>query len=337
MSIIDYNTHPLILNFNSDERSAGSNSNFVSIPQNLGLNDYDSVALIQASIPRSFYNIPSGSSFTVIQNGSSVSCSIPVGSYNKYTLRSTLQTQLNAISDGRIYSVVYNTSPDIFKYVFSYTGGTGSVSFVFASSLYKQLGFNRNSNNIFTTDVITGLITLQSTNCINLSLYNKCYIKSNIIQDSNDDILIEIFSYGSFAMLSYCYYSPPVLESNIKVFNVNNINSWNFSICDVDGVLIDLNEISWGVSVMLFRKNILDDLQKNELNIINQERLYNIGLEKEKIMNSIKDDKVIEDKIIEDNKDGEKVDSTLKEDINLLKPLYPYTPYGSSSIIEDIL
>jgi len=332
MSIIDYNTSPLIINFNSDERSAGTNSNFLSIPQNLGLNDYDSVALIQASIPRSFYNIPPNSSFTVIQNGTPIQCSIPVGSYNKYTLRSTLQTTLNTITDGRVYSVVYNTSPDLFKYEFSFTGGTGGVSFVFASSLYKQLGFNRNSTNTFST---TTLKTLTSTNCINLSLYNKCYIKSNIIQDSNDDILIEIFSYGSFPMLAYCYFSPPILESNIKVFNSNNINSWNFSICDVDGFLIDLNEISWGVSVMLFKKNILDDLQKNELNIINQERLYNIALEKEKIMNSLQDNKD-DDKKIEDDKDDKKVDPTLKENINLLEPLYPYTIMGAS-IIKDLL
>ena len=328
MSIIDYNTSPLILNFNSDERSGGSNSNFVSTPQNLGFHDYDSVALIQTSIPRSFYNIPSSSSFTVIQNSIPVPCSIPVGSYNKYTLRSTLQTQLNAISDGRIYSVVYNTSPDIFKYVFSFTGGTGNVSFTFTSSLYKQLGFDRNSTNVFSSS------ELKSTNCINLSLYNKCFIKSNIIQDSNDDILIEVFSYGSFSMLSYCYYSPPILESNIKVFNANNINSWNFSLCDVDGNLIELNEISWGVSLMLFKKQILYDLHKNELNIVNQERLYNISIEKEKIMNSIqdnKDDNKDDKKNEDDNKDDKKVDPTLMENNDNLE-LYPYTEIGSTVI-----
>jgi hypothetical protein len=333
MSIIDYNTTPIILNFNSDERINGSNSSFLSKVENLGIHDYDSIAIIQCSIPRSFYNVPSNSSFTVIQNGISTVCNVAVGSYNKFNLKTVLISSLNTISDGRVYNVNYSTNPDLFKYTFTYTGGVGNVSFVFQNNtLYKQLGFNKNSTNTF----VSGSLT--STNCINLSLHNKVFIKSDIVQESNDELLVEILSYGSYPMLSFCYYSPPILESNIKIFNNNNTNSWRFSITDVDGDLVDLNNIPWGVSLMLFKKQNLYDLHKNELNIINQERLYNIELEKEKIMKSIekKDDDDNDNKKEDISTEGSKVDSTLNENINNDLLLYPYTIVGSS-IITDLL
>ena len=74
MSLVDNSTtSPLVINFNSKDRVLGTNSSFLSNPVDLGNNKFDSVCLVQASIPKSFYNIPSGyNKFTLKENLTSI-------------------------------------------------------------------------------------------------------------------------------------------------------------------------------------------------------------------------------------------------------------------------
>lgn len=335
----DSATSPVIINFNSEERIAGENSYFTSTPINLGINTYDSVAIIQAQIPRTFYNIPANNNtFTIVQNGAPLTVELTAGTYNKYNLLTELQTKLTAAGSGvgRSFVVTYPSNPDKYKYVFTYTGGTGAVSFVFTNSLYAQLGFNKNSTNTFTGGSLT------STNCINLSFINKVFIRSDIVSGGNDDILMEIMSYGSCPMLSLCYYQQQILEANIKTFSNTTLNSWRFSLTDIDGNIVDLNGIGWSFALLFFQRSDTHQLFKNELLMNNEERLFRIQQQQQKIKSTIEEDvKEKETETDTTNDTNEPPINNSNTDIsteeNKNEPLYPVLPFGSSSIVKDFL
>lgn len=336
MSIYDDSTtSPVIINFNSEERISGSNSYFTSTPINLGINTYDSVAIIQAQIPRTFYNVPStGNTFTIVQNGVVSTVTLTAGTYNKYNLLTELQTKLNTVKDaGRTYTVTYPSNPDTYKYVFSFTGGTGNVSFIFTNSLYAQLGFDKNSTNTFSSGSLT------STNCINLSYINKVFIRSDIVSGGNDDILMEIMSYGSCPMLSLCYYQQQILEANIKTFSNTTLNSWRFSLTDIDGNIVDLNGIGWSFALLFFQRSDTHQLFKNELLMNNEERLFRIQQQQQKIKSTIEEDVKEKETETETEKQTILNDSNIETSTeeNKLEPIYPVLPYGSSSIVKDFL
>ena len=147
MSLIDKSfNNPLIVNFNSKDRVSGTNSNFNSIPIDLGNNAFDTVCLIQASIPKSFYNVPSGyNTFTLQENAASVTVTISPGSYTRINLQSILATLLTAASpNGLTYTVSYpaSTAPDTFHYTFSVNSAVIVCRFIFTSlSPFRQLGW----------------------------------------------------------------------------------------------------------------------------------------------------------------------------------------------------
>ena len=79
MSIYDSTTSvPIVVNFNSKDRISGSNSNFTSEAIDIGINKYDSVCVVQASIPKSFYNMPTGYNTFTLTEGSRGSTTITV-------------------------------------------------------------------------------------------------------------------------------------------------------------------------------------------------------------------------------------------------------------------
>jgi hypothetical protein len=53
--MIQVHPQPVVISFNSKDRISGTNSNFVSTPIDIGINKFDSVCLVSASIPKSFY------------------------------------------------------------------------------------------------------------------------------------------------------------------------------------------------------------------------------------------------------------------------------------------
>lgn len=284
MSIIDRSmSQPVILNFSSKDRISGTNSNFQSLPIDLGVNNYDSVCLLQASIPRSFYNVPSNyNTFTLSENGILKIVTIPPGSYNRINFQNVLQSSINAVAS-YVYTVSYpNTAVqgDTFKYTFS-VNNPNPVRFIFTSSLFRQIGFNENSNNLFVAQSLT------STNCINLAYVTRAFIRSDVCLGVTDSILEEILNYGTFPMLSIAYYEQVDFDINTRTYNPSSTNSWNFSLVDSFGQEIDLNGIPWNFSLIFFQRNNLDDLQKKELEVQNEQRLFEIEKQKENIVNEI--------------------------------------------------
>jgi hypothetical protein len=301
MSLYDSSSSPpVVISFNSKNRIAGTNSNFISSPVDIGINKYDSVCLVSASIPKSFYNMPSGYNTFTLTEITNRTITIPIGNYTKNNLITTLASLLNTGAPvGWIYTVSYspNTGADTFKITFSVSGnGITQPVFTFqrTSSPFRQLGFEENSINTFTTN------TLISTNAINLSYILRAFIKSNICRNAQDNILEELLNIGSFPSLSVMYYQQFNFDMNTREYNTDNINSWSFTLVDSFDQIIDLNGIPWAFSLVFYQRNNTHELHKTDLQIKNEERLFAVenaqrNLQKQLLTNTVKEDEITEE------------------------------------------
>lgn len=318
-----YNS-PLVINFNSKDRIAGTNSNFISLPVDLGLNKFDSVCLIQASIPKSYYNVPTNyNSFTLREQDdigfeTFTIITLPVGNYNKINLASKLSSLLTANQTmGGTYTVTNpsSTEPDTFKFTFTVTGSSATyVSLNFDdTSPFRQMGFEANSSNL-----ILGVGSdSQSTNAINLAFILRAFIKTNLVQNATDSILEEILSIGSYPTSSLVYFEQQDIQFNTREYNSTSINSWNFVIVDALDNEIDLNGISWAFSVVFYKRNTTHELHKQELQIQNEMRIFQIEQEQNKLQEQFKPT----DKLITIN--GIQLNDTR----NPLEPTFPVFPF----------
>lgn len=285
-------THPIIINIKSAERISGSISNFNSKPINLYNNDFDTVCLLTASIPRTFYNIPTNSSFEIyVQFYGDITVykipiTIPEGSYSVSNLKTKLQEIINSSvsSYGLTFTVSYKEPSEVqdFKFEFTETSGlASSLAFVFSTSLYSVLGFNKKSTNAFTGT------TLRSANCINLSRINTAYIKTDMIKHTS--VLSEILDYGSYQMMSLAFHQTQNIEMNSREFikQPTGESSYTFTLVDSNDEEIDLNGIDYNFSVIFYNRNRQHELHSNEIKLNNLERLYKIEEEKEKIKKDV--------------------------------------------------
>jgi hypothetical protein len=338
MSIFDASsTTPIVLNFSSKNRVGGTNSSFISTPVDLGINKYDSVCLIQASIPRSFYNVPSlYNTFRISEPTASKNFAVTIsaGSYNKINLASVLATTMTAASlasgNGWTYTVTYPSAlvGDTFKYTFSVTGNGGvQPSLIFTTAMFRQMGFEENTTYAFTTN------SLISANCINLSYITRAFIKSTVCINAQDGILEEILNYGSYPMLSLCYYQQVAFDLNTRVFNDSSINSWNFTLVDSFDQIIDLNGIPWSISLVFYKRNDTHELHKNELLIQNEERLFKILQEQEKVKEEIKNTGTIPEPIESQPTVAQMSPSYTSSTSEMLQPIFEQQPYGLSETI----
>jgi hypothetical protein len=332
MSLYDSSiTPPLIVNFNSKDRVSGTNSNFNSLPVDLGNNAFDTVCLVQASIPKSFYNMPSGyNTFTLTENDgvttTSVTVTIPPGNYNRINLQSVLATVLTNISpDGLTYTVGYpaSTVADTFHYTFGVNApSTYTISFTFTSrSPFRQLGFDVGTYTF--TDITLTLQELESVNALNLSYILRAFIKSNLVADATDSILEEILSFGSFPSSSVVHYIQYNFDMNSRKLSPSAKNSWNFVLQDAFGQEIDLEGVPWAFSVVFFQRNKTHEIHKTELMITNEERLFKIEQEQKGLQEQLSAP-------VEENKQ-EGLITTLPPQpdfVSETQPLYPVEPPG---------
>lgn len=276
--------HPITFHFSSERRTEGSISNFTSEHIDLKINNYDSCCLLEASIPRTFYNISTkNNSFILIEDSTEITIQLPEGSYTVQNIIATLTTELNTKGTNE-YAITYKTSiePQDFKFTFNLLTNNNPIQpiFNFTTQLYKVLGFNKNSSNQFSSN------TLKSTNCINLSRINSCFIKTDMI-NSNESILQEFLSYGSFQMLSIFYFYNQNLETSSREFvKSQGVSQYNFQLIDEDGEEIDLNGINYSFSIMFFNRNKSHELQQNEIKLNNLIRQFEIQKQQIEILDS---------------------------------------------------
>lgn len=288
-------SYPTIISFNSKDRIGGTNSSFQNIPVDLGGNKYDAVCLMTASIPKSYYNMPSGyNTFTLTEKGVSTTITIPIGSYNKLNLAIVLSALLTAgsitLGNNWTYTITNpNTqnAPDTFKFTFTVSGnGVFQPTITMnANSPFRQLGFEQSTAYPFVAN------TLVSVNAINLAYILRMFIQSSICDTANDGILAEILSVGSFPPQSVIFFQEFNIDLNSRSFNSTNVNSWNFSIVDSFGQLVDFNGIPWAFTLVFYKRNDTHEIHRQELMITNEQRMFQIEQQQRKLIENVtKDD-----------------------------------------------
>jgi len=288
MSLIDKTaSRPFIATFDSRLRSAGTNSSFVSQPIDLGINNYNSVCVLQASIPKSFYNMPSPfNTFILRENGIDTTIVIPEGNYTKLNLSTTLSSLLTTnSSQGWTYVVSYPnyTLVDNFKYTFTVSGNGGNQpSLIFSEGTpNRQLGFDENTTNTFSSDVLI------STNAVNLAYILRMYIATDLVENADNSYLQEILNVGGTAPQGIINYVNYDIQFNSKDYNRSGSTSWRFTLLDDYGQVVDLNGVNWVFTVVFYTRSNTDEILRTDLMIRNEERLFNIQNQQENIRQEI--------------------------------------------------
>ena len=269
-----YHGNSRVFYIDSYNRLSGTHTNFNIKLELPATNRYNKVAVLQLSVPKSFYNFPSGkNTFTLVEKGVDYTITIPVGSYNKNNLLTNLTSLLTSASgNGWIYTATYPTSTqaNTGKITFTVAGnGLFQPSLKFGEHCWIQLGFEKNTTYPFVASSLT------APNYLCLSPINRIYVKSNMCNTSQDGILQEVLQ--AFPDNSFIYYENINIDINSKDFTPSNSDTiFNFNITDRFGNTIDTNGLNVMMSLLLYEKNNTDEVHKQELMIKNIDRLYNL-------------------------------------------------------------
>jgi hypothetical protein len=224
--------------------------------------DFDHVSVLSASIPKSYYLLQSGlNSFSLLENSTQVAITLTPGNYNRNSLATTVKNLLNSNSpNGWIYNVTFNNINTTFDngfYYFSVTGNSSiQPSFIFTNGIFEPLGFNSNSTYQFSSNA------LSSVNVPNLSIETTLFIHSNICQNKEgDNVLQEIYDTGQ-GTFSYINFVNPIPMEYSKPMPNSNSNTFTFWLTDENGNIVNLNGVNLNLTIMIFKKNDIDNLLK---------------------------------------------------------------------------
>lgn len=265
----------------SNNRISGSSSNF-SINVDLPVNSsFDRVALSQASIPRSYYDVQDGYNTFLLKEGLNITTVIITpGMYNITTLMIEVAGALHSYSpNGLTYSLSYPnsaiTSNDN-KITFSVNTSSINCQLIFIDSMYIQLGFNSNSTNVFVSNGVNSII--KSTNSISVSSINRIFITSSCCEYSAGNGLIggllqEILIAGQYPSTSFIYYDNVNFRDASKIFTNRDSNVYNFQLIDRFGRTIELNGADCVFSIVFWKKSKYEALAIENMKIKNMEKL----------------------------------------------------------------
>lgn len=246
--------NPYYVYINSRDRlPGGSDSNFqynISFPPDVS---FDRVVLLDALIPKSYYLVqddgPLENVFQLKENSTTVTITIPIGSYLLNTFRTTIANLLTAASPNSLtYTVTYpaSSAPDTGK--FTYTSSNGSIqsSIITNEHFFEPLGFQRDSTNVFTGT------TLISSTVIKLQSEDRLIIHSNCCQNGHDDILMSINSSTSVNYSSIVWQNPaPEYYSHILSSERNNV--YSFSLTDEDNEVINIRGLNMNLTLLFYK------------------------------------------------------------------------------------
>ena len=264
--------------FVDSDYSAGANDTAghftykIDIPSNF---EFDSVALLQASIPKSFYQIYTGrNTLTLNEGATNTTVTITPGNYSITSFRLALITALNAasVTSGKNYTYAITqpnvaTSVSTGKYSFTVTGNGGvQPKLIFPSStqIYQQCGFAWSSTNSFVGSALV------STQVVNFAAITGMVIKSNLVDGVSNtgihgnSILQEILQFNTFdfSNIQFQNNSP---EFTAKKVNKATLPLVTFTICDLDENTLDFNGGSLNFSLVFFQRDTYSELALKDL------------------------------------------------------------------------
>jgi hypothetical protein len=256
---MSYITNKRIFYIDSHSRLSGDHNNFSYLMQLPPNNDFTHVCLLSCVIPKSYYLVQAGyNTFVLRENGVDTTITVPAGNYGATSFKTVVQGLLNTnSSQAWTYTITYptiTTSANTGKYTF--TCDLGNPSFIFTTSLYEQFGFEPNSTNTFTSN------TLTSQDVIKMQVEDTLYLHSDIASNGKDDILNEIFI-GSSPDYSSIKYQCPDVDSYSKELQTNTSNVYSFWLTNEDNVLMDLNGLNIVLTLMVYKKENINEMIKN--------------------------------------------------------------------------
>jgi hypothetical protein len=255
-------TH-IIAYVNSHRRLRGTHTDFeytIDLPTD---RSFDSICVLQASIPKSFFLITSTTNTFVLMEGDalhSVTITMEPGNYSRRSLSNYLTDLLRTNSPrGYYYTVTIPSSvrlPDTGKYLFSVQTAIGDVtvppytiSFVFGSYYQpcESMGFERNTAYSFTAGV------LSSVNVCRLQARSTVFIKSNAVDNGGTSILQAIFAAEpDFSLINFQVGHADGIQANRKELLSKSTNHFSFTITDVDDQILDTNGQNVEMAIMFW-------------------------------------------------------------------------------------
>lgn len=249
----------------SGNQLSGSNNTFTAV-LDIPEDRYDRISLININIPVSFYVVQAGhNTFTLRENSTSVTITIPEGNYNINSFTTALTSLLNLNSPNALtYSLsIPNTYSQCSTGKITYTQTNGAIqssfSFPDSSNVYEQFGFNKNSTAYFSGT------TLTSSNVVKFIPEDSIHIHSNLISTiSGDDILSEAYFSNSIPFSNIAYTNPNPYQTS-KYLNTG-IRYASFSITNEYNDPIYLNGLNVSMTLLVYKEitinNVLEDFIK---------------------------------------------------------------------------
>jgi hypothetical protein len=257
-----------IYHLNSGDRIEGTNGNFqtrIDFPNNK-ITDFDTIALLDASIPKSYYSIQTGqNTFTLEENGTDITITISPGTYSATVFATALATGLTVGSQTAVnYSVTFDLNTAKFK--FEADTNSITIKLKFNNFMYNRLGFDKGGT--YTFEVEGNKSILNSVNVIDMSPEVDIMLRTSLVQgiDANEDILYDISTagvppYGIVKLLN----NDPVSHSR----DLNTAtNLFTFRLTDENDNDIILNGINFTATLLFYKKSSLPQKIKDFIRYI---------------------------------------------------------------------
>lgn len=251
-----------IIHINSKFRESGTDDSFTTRINLKKNNNFDHVAVLSCSIPKSYYLVQQGqNNFIIRENENDIPVSIPEGNYS---ITSFLYVLNNSIFTGTLshYSATFPNSKieaETGKITFSNSNNTVSSFIFFLNSIPEIFGFERGSSNTFTIGQTSS--TLVSKNVCNFNKESTLFLRSDLCSNGGeDDILIELFCSSNPVYSTINFDNSGNLEEHSKKLVGGLSNIFNFYLTDEYGSRINLNGINCLITLCFYEKNNIDNL-----------------------------------------------------------------------------
>jgi hypothetical protein len=236
-----------IIYLNSSNRASGTSSNFTIDlrSQILTPNNYDTIVLTNAAIPKSFYTInSSNNTFLLNENGSIKTVTIVIGNYNSTNLATQIGVQMTAVSTiGATYTVVLSVTTG--KYTITTTSAlTTSVSFVNYNFCYI-CGFDQASYSFVAK-------TLTSVNIVNLQFTTSIIIGCSLCDNNAKILSVVIPNQSDYSVITYQETCPGYVSVPMVTSSASSVSFW---LQDEYGKQLDLNGIDFTATIIVYKQD----------------------------------------------------------------------------------
>ena len=192
-----------IVNVNTENEEffkSGDSSSFEYDLNFLQTEKYQYVSVIQAEIPKSFYNIDDPFNFFYLNEGTGdIKIILTEGNYDRFTFITEVKDKLNTLGT-RTYEMELIEPLNKWKITVSpYTDGVDTIQIKSDYYLFRQLGFLKNTTNTFDSNG-----ELISTRVVELSSNPNIFLRTDMpLLNINDNELLQVIPTTQILPFSY--------------------------------------------------------------------------------------------------------------------------------------